>query len=121
MFRIIKNKMNWFKKTKKLSEVDLLEFSELNRLVGSEKYKLMAIKNNTALIPMGKQLMRQQEVLVQLIENQKNNWISVKLSELGIPKGLKVNISIKDGLITIVGESDDIIRERELKKLQTNE
>lgn len=107
-----------FSKTKKLNDNDLLAFNNLNNLLGQEKYKAILIQNNTAVIPMGRQVMRQQEAIVALVEQGRDDWIRATLSKYEVSKGIKVKIDGKTGEITEAGPSDDILKELELKQIQ---
>ena len=84
---------------KKLSAQNLKELQELTRLVNGEKFKLIQIIGNTALIPNGTQMARQQEAITSLLENQKAQWTGTILAGMGYAPNEKVSIDLITGKI----------------------
>lgn len=91
---------NIFKK--KLSKIDLLELQELHRIVMYYRFATIQVKGNTALMPRGKDFAAQLEATANILEGVKNQWVGVRLSQLGFPANTKTNINLKNGEIKIV-------------------
>ena len=92
---------------KKLSPETLEEFNQLNTLVSYEKYKLWTISRNTAQIKSGRALLKQQNDLVLVLDQQLKDWIGQTLTKVGCIKGINYNINGKTGVITEMGSTNE--------------
>lgn len=88
-----------------LNEAELKEFLALIDMVAVEKFKTIQIQNNTALIPRGQEVAKEQEAVSRLLENVKDQWMSAKLNECGVEQGVRVSIDPKTGEIKKVEEN----------------
>jgi hypothetical protein len=79
---------------------EFYELQELHRIVIIEKFKKEQVKNNTAIIPDGKKLVKQLEALCNLYEGIKQRWIADKLIQMGYDKDEKVKIDMETGVVT---------------------
>ena len=84
-----------------LTKAELQELLALTNLVSTEKFKAFQISGNTALIPRGQEVAKEQDAIARLMENVKNSWTSSKLTECGVPKNQAVNINQETGEITL--------------------
>lgn len=80
-----------------LNPEELYEWQEINRLVAAEKFKEVAMKQNTALIPKGQALLEQQVAIVEALEKTKRDYIGVVLGKIGCKPDEKVTINMKTG------------------------
>ena len=80
---------------------EALELQEMVRTVNAQNWKVMLMKGNTALIPDGQKVAATEEAIARLLENAKNQYVSLKLSECGYENGSKVSINLHTGEITV--------------------
>lgn len=85
---------------------EALQLQEMNRIVSAKKWEADLVRGNTALVPNGQEVASTFEAIARLCENEKNRWVSVKLSECGYANGAKVNINLFTGEITEHGPAD---------------
>ncbi len=95
----------FFKMPRKLNRLEILDLQDLNRLASMERIKAQEIEKNTALIPDGQKVAKQQKAIADLMENFKKNFISQKLLELGYKPSQKVDLDLMTGEITLNDES----------------
>ena len=87
------------------TQQELQELQEMQRVTNSKKFEAIQIKNNTALIPRGQEVAEETEAVARLLENVKDQWVSMKLTECGFKQNEKVGINLQTGEITPVEES----------------
>lgn len=85
---------------------EVVELQEMMRLINSRKFEAAQVKANTALVPRGKEIAEELEAIARLIENIKNQFVSLKLEECGYPNGTKCNINMTSGEITLTKEEN---------------
>jgi hypothetical protein len=79
---------------------EVVELSEMLRLMNGEKYKAAQVKANTALVPRGKEVAEELEAIARILENAKNGWMSAKMVEHGYANGESVTVNLTTGEIT---------------------
>jgi hypothetical protein len=82
---------------KYLTKYELGELQELDKLIRSERLKRSLAKDNTILIHNGKEYVKTQDGLIQILENQKGNMVAHFLKRLGYPQGTNVQIDLATG------------------------
>lgn len=90
-----------FSKYKKINKDELYELQRLNEVVGAEKLKLICISGNTLLFEKGQDLKKNQENLVSLLEQKRQEYMGQVLARLGYPPKTNVSVNIKTGKIII--------------------
>jgi len=85
------------KSTRAMSDFELTELRELHRIAALETFKLNCVKGNTAMVPGGQEWVKQQEAIVQLLENVKNERIGQILAGCGYPQGTPITVDLKTG------------------------
>lgn len=93
-----------FSKYKKINKEELHEAQKINDIVVAEKWKLQHISANTMLIPGGQKFKEQQEAIVNLLEQKKNEHMGQLLAHLGYPSNTKASINLKTGDIKIIND-----------------
>lgn len=88
-----------FKEKRNLNQQELREYIGIVTLCNNQKWRAMQIANNTALIPRGKEIAKEEEAISNLLENAKNNWIAQVLKGCGVLPGQAVNINSHTGVI----------------------
>ena len=97
--RGIPTNINNFKEKRNLSPQELREYLQLVTISNTERWKAIQYANNTALLPNGKELAKQQEAIANLLHNSIENWISHTLQECGVQPGQAVNINSTTGVV----------------------
>lgn len=92
--------MSLFTKQLKFDEHTLTEIQELNRIASAERFKADQVAKNTALFKDGKKLAAQLDGVAKICESFKDQYVSMKLTELGVPTGQKTSVDLKTGIIT---------------------
>lgn len=93
-----------FRKYKNINKEELYELQEINRIIIGEKWKLLQIQENTALIPEGQKLKEQLEKVIEVLEKKKFEHIGQLLAHLGYPPKVEAMVNFKTGKITIVND-----------------
>ena len=97
--RGIPTNINNFKEKRNLSPQELREYLQLVTISNTERWKAIQYTNNTALLPNGKELAKQQEAIANLLQNSMENWIGHTLQECGVPPRQAVNINSTNGFV----------------------
>jgi len=84
---------------RKMTEMELSELRELHKVVAIERFKLTAVKANTALMPNGQAWVSAQEALITLLENMKNQRVGQVLAGCGYPSGQPISVNLSTGKI----------------------
>jgi hypothetical protein len=94
-----------FSNKKRISEAELNEIRELQRIVSFEKFKAQQVKGNTAIIPngRGKAIAEELEAMAELFENHMRIYIGQILARLGFSPMENVSINMKTGKVESKG------------------
>lgn len=93
--------MAWlFQKNRKLSQEDLFEVQELNRIIMAKMWELAQVRKNTVQITNGQQYIKQLEEIVNVLMTEKNRVVGMMLTNLGCPQNKGHSINLKTGEIT---------------------
>ena len=82
---------------KRINKNELGELQEMQRLINYEKLKLTLVKGNTALVKNGKELTKQSEDVLKLLENVHQQRVGQILGGYGFPQGVQVSVNLKTG------------------------
>ena len=82
-----------------LTPQELQEYLELLRVTNAQHWRTGQIRSNTALVHNGKEVLQTEESISELLEANKNNWLSQVLITCGVPIGQAVNINSETGEI----------------------
>lgn len=81
----------------KLNKRELDELRAISRIIATEQYKLEQVRRNTAYVSRGQQWVKTQEGIVTVLQNTREEFISMCCSRLGI-KG-KVSVDLSNGRV----------------------
>lgn len=85
-----------------LTQQELTELQEMQRLVNQRKFEAIQIKANTALIPRGQEVAEELDAIARLLENTKDRWFSSKLIECGYAPGAQIALDLSTGELSSV-------------------
>lgn len=88
---------NFFKK--KINRYELSELAKLNDWYNAESFKAKLIKGNTYLVKDGQKLAEQYEQIAKMINDIKNQKISMILAGLGYPPNTEFQVDLVSGKI----------------------
>lgn len=84
---------------RKMTEMEVSELRELHKVVAIEQFKLATVKGNTALLPNGQAWVSQEEALITLLENAKNQRVGQVLASCGYPQGKPIKVDLQTGKV----------------------
>ncbi len=87
----------------KLTDQELGEIRVMHDIIKREQWKLDLVKVNTAFVPNGQKWTKQQKAILNLLTNEKENFIS----QCCRAKGVKGKISIDLGTGEITEKKDE--------------
>lgn len=89
-----------------LNAQELQEYLELLRVTNAQHWRTGQIKSNTALVHNGLDVLKTEESISELLEANKNNWLSQVLMGCGVPAGQAVNINSETGEVVDAEQKD---------------
>lgn len=85
---------------KYLTEQELVELRELQRIAASEMLKANVIRGNTALVPNGQEVATQFEAVARVMSNYRDQFMASAFTRHGYKNGEPLSIDLKTGKIT---------------------
>ena len=92
----------FFSKYRKLSREELSEIQELARAYVLKQFEATQVKNNTMVVPRGKEYAEQCQAIAKLFETVKNNRVAQILSSCGYASNTQTQIDLRTGKIKTV-------------------
>jgi hypothetical protein len=78
---------------KRLSKDQLGELRSIIKLIRSEEYKLKLVEKNTLVVPHCKDWVETQKAIIQLLTNEKENYIALCARSLGLTGSVSLDLS----------------------------